>query len=239
MTHALILDCSLPGIALGLAQAEQGVCDFTEVLLPREGSSTHLAPLAQTLMAKSKLNFADLGGVVIGTGPGSFTGIRMGLAFAYGLKAAFPKLRLVGVSSMDVMAKGKRGGQSTWVLAGTKAQGFMVEHQGSSAPVKAQSFFVNDFPKRFGGTFRRWMLCGAWPEFENLLQVPDSEVSSKAGNNENVLTRMVDRELLYYSLECLASEAKCTDWSGSPAALPVPQYLRASSAEENLAKARI
>ena len=50
----------------------------------------------------------ELNRLVVGTGPGSFTGVRMGLAAARGLAFALD-LRLAGVSTLDALAAGAPG----------------------------------------------------------------------------------------------------------------------------------
>jgi tRNA threonylcarbamoyl adenosine modification protein YeaZ len=50
----------------------------------------------------------DLGGVVVGTGPGSFTGIRIGLAAARGLALA-TCVPVAGVSTLDALASARAG----------------------------------------------------------------------------------------------------------------------------------
>lgn len=55
------------------------------------------------LMKEADLSWNDLGGVVVGLGPGSFTGLRIGMATAKGLVMA-AHLSLLGVSTLDVLA---------------------------------------------------------------------------------------------------------------------------------------
>lgn len=54
-------------------------------------------------MTRSELAFSDLDAVIVGTGPGSYTGIRIGIALAKGICTAHDT-RLIGVSSLEQLA---------------------------------------------------------------------------------------------------------------------------------------
>lgn len=56
-----------------------------------------------TLLTGAGLTPADLTGLVVGTGPGSFTGTRVGLAVARGLALSLD-LPVAGVSTLDALA---------------------------------------------------------------------------------------------------------------------------------------
>jgi tRNA threonylcarbamoyladenosine biosynthesis protein TsaB len=63
-----------------------------------------LLSLAREALDEAGATFADLGRVVAGTGPGSFTGLRIGLATARALALA-ADAELVGVSTLQVLAE--------------------------------------------------------------------------------------------------------------------------------------
>jgi tRNA threonylcarbamoyladenosine biosynthesis protein TsaB len=67
--------------------------------------SEKLLPLVDALLRQAGLAPADLDGVACGAGPGSFTGLRIGLATAKGLGFALGK-PLVLVSSLAALAAG-------------------------------------------------------------------------------------------------------------------------------------
>ena len=46
---------------------------------------------------------SDLAAIAVAIGPGSYTGLRIGLAFAKGLALA-NKTRLIGISTLDILA---------------------------------------------------------------------------------------------------------------------------------------
>ena len=59
-----------------------------EVLGERASRAVRVLEDADELLREAGLEPSELGGVVVGTGPGSFTGLRMGLAAARGLAFA-------------------------------------------------------------------------------------------------------------------------------------------------------
>jgi tRNA threonylcarbamoyladenosine biosynthesis protein TsaB len=71
----------------------------------RPRHATHLLPLAGELLERAGLGFADLERVAVGVGPGTFTGLRIGLATARALAQA-RGIPLVGVSTAAALALG-------------------------------------------------------------------------------------------------------------------------------------
>jgi len=72
-----------------------------------KGHSERLGGLARDAVADAG-GFAGLDRIGVTVGPGSFTGLRVGLAFAQGLSAAL-NLPVVGVSTLDALAAGEGG----------------------------------------------------------------------------------------------------------------------------------
>lgn len=68
------------------------------------GHQERLAPLVQEVMAEAGLGFEALDRIGVTVGPGSFTGLRVGLAFAKGLSAAL-SIPAVGVGSLEALAQ--------------------------------------------------------------------------------------------------------------------------------------
>ncbi len=62
-----------------------------------------LAPAVQSLLADSSLTMKDVTAVGVALGPGSFTSLRVGLAFVKGLAVA-RNIPVVGVPTLDVLA---------------------------------------------------------------------------------------------------------------------------------------
>lgn len=85
---------TMDGELLGRASARDAAGQQAEVL----------PPLVSSLFTSSGVPFADLGRVVVTTGPGAFTGVRIGIAFAKGLKIA-TGCETIGVSSLDCLAE--------------------------------------------------------------------------------------------------------------------------------------
>lgn len=65
--------------------------------------TVELTPAIGTLLAKSDLEAADLKAISVAIGPGSYTGLRVGLAVAKGLSLAH-QIPLIGVPTLDIIA---------------------------------------------------------------------------------------------------------------------------------------
>lgn len=99
----LVIDTSAGEIGVALAFADRSRAALRHA--PRGPLSENLRPAIERLLAGEGLSFPDLIGVAAVRGPGSFTGLRVGLAFAEGL-AASRGLPATGVGSLEALAAG-------------------------------------------------------------------------------------------------------------------------------------
>ena len=102
MTSCLVIDCSGQVISVALARegagADAGI--WSETLEQKHGQAEVLAPLAERVFQRSSLNdWTELEHVVVCRGPGGFTGLRIGVAFALGLTAGAPHVKLWGMAT--------------------------------------------------------------------------------------------------------------------------------------------
>jgi tRNA threonylcarbamoyladenosine biosynthesis protein TsaB len=79
-----------------------------EVLGERVSRAVAVLADADELLRESGVERSELTGIVVGTGPGSFTGLRLGLATARGLALALG-LPVAGVSTLHALAAGAPG----------------------------------------------------------------------------------------------------------------------------------
>lgn len=72
------------------------------------GHAERLLPMIEEAMAEAGLDYAALDGLAVTVGPGTFTGVRIGLATARGFALA-TGLPLVGVTTLEAMAAAHGG----------------------------------------------------------------------------------------------------------------------------------
>jgi tRNA threonylcarbamoyladenosine biosynthesis protein TsaB len=66
---------------------------------PKVGHAEIILPLVESVLAKARKSLADLDGIAVSIGPGSFTGLRIGLSTVKGL-AYGGQLPVVGISTL-------------------------------------------------------------------------------------------------------------------------------------------
>ncbi len=98
---ALAIDSTLPGIGVGLFQNGEAV--ETEILGDASNSAHLLPMMTRKVINAHGLSMADLAYIAVAAGPGSFTGIRSGLAFAHGIRSG-SKVSIFAASSIQLLA---------------------------------------------------------------------------------------------------------------------------------------
>jgi tRNA threonylcarbamoyl adenosine modification protein YeaZ len=88
--------------------ATSALVDDDEVLGERSSTPATLLEDVDALLRQASARPAELDALVVGTGPGSFTSTRIGLAVARGLGLALG-LEGAGVSTLDALAAGAEG----------------------------------------------------------------------------------------------------------------------------------
>jgi len=99
--NLLAIDTSTKNLSLAVAKAGK-VVKFRNVKLNRPLSSS-IMPSIKKILDSAGISLAKLDGFAIGLGPGSFTGLRVGLSTIKGLAFATDK-PIIGISSLDVLA---------------------------------------------------------------------------------------------------------------------------------------
>lgn len=132
----LALDSALGGCVVAVLAGERS---FARTLETNRDQAAKLMPMVQDVMKEAGVAFADLGLIVTTTGPGSFTGLRIGLATARALGLSL-SLPVQGVSTFEAMVKScKPEGPSLVVLESKRAdyyvQAFDTNLEPEDSPV--------------------------------------------------------------------------------------------------------
>ncbi len=204
--------------------------------LCRRRANVELVQTVQGVLADAGMSMADVGGFLVGRGPGSFTGVRIGISTAKGL-ARGANVMLHGTSTLDATAwrawkAGVRG------LLGVAADAMRGE-------VYPALYRVDDEgPKRLFERERVVKAADAVAEWAALPDAADLHLTGdglvrygKSFEEAGLMERALERSLWWPSGESLllaaaSPESYASMGSGDPA-LVLPVYTRLSDAEEN------
>jgi tRNA threonylcarbamoyladenosine biosynthesis protein TsaB len=101
--QVLAMDTSTSCLSVALVRDGETVCEINQQT--KAGHAGMVLPVIDEVLARASTDKSRLDLIAVGTGPGSFTGIRIGIATAQGLSDAL-SCPLLGVSSLDTLAHG-------------------------------------------------------------------------------------------------------------------------------------
>ena len=133
MPITLAIDTAAPRLQLGLLLAD-GRVDVSVDEMATGQAEAIFARIA-ALLDRNGLDYADLERVVTTTGPGSFTGLRIGLSAARGIGLA-RGIPVVGVSSLVALSLGVDG-PSTVLLDARRDEAYFQIFSAPGVPASA------------------------------------------------------------------------------------------------------
>ncbi len=103
----LAIDTAGPNCAVALAKSAASGAEVLYAIEERigRGHAERLIPMLEAALESAGLSYPDLDRIAVTTGPGSFTGVRIGVAAARGLALALG-VPAVGISSLTALAFG-------------------------------------------------------------------------------------------------------------------------------------
>lgn len=119
MSLVLAIDTAAPRLQLAVLRAD-GTSDVWVEAIARGHAEVLFSAIA-TLLTRNGLAYADLDRLVTTTGPGSFTGLRIGLAAARGLALALD-IPVLGVPTLTALSLAGAPGEPLAVLVDARRE---------------------------------------------------------------------------------------------------------------------
>jgi tRNA threonylcarbamoyladenosine biosynthesis protein TsaB len=140
MALRLVIDTALNALSVGLYQDAQALFEFNEIM--QKGHQEALGSVVYAAFKSQEYKIHDLTAIGVTLGPGSFTGLRVGLSFAKGMSVG-AKIPLFGLSTLDallieyfedlpilsIMDAGRQGVYVNYCNHPSKIQSVILENQ--------------------------------------------------------------------------------------------------------------
>lgn len=226
MNVLLILGIDTSGKVASCAVADNEKILCEKILYTKLTHSQVILPMVKEVLDDCGLGFDDLDGIAVANGPGSYTGLRIGIAAVKGICMGAPHIKCAGISTLESLAYNCSAFQGK-IIPVMKARpkivyaGEYLSENGSITRLSEDRVCPSD--QMFSGldTSEKIMLTGDCCE----------EIKSEYfGDNENVVLAPYTQRLQKASSLCAAFQAAPQNavFADSLAA----SYLQATKAEK-------
>ncbi|KZS75617.1 tRNA threonylcarbamoyladenosine biosynthesis protein TsaB [Mycobacterium kansasii] len=127
MSLVLAIDTATPAVTAGVVRLDGFVTVAQRVTVDARAHAERLTPNVLAALADAALNMSELDAVVVGCGPGPFTGLRVGMATAaaYGHALQIP---VYGVCSLDAIG-GQTAGDTLVVIDARRREVYWARYR--------------------------------------------------------------------------------------------------------------
>lgn len=126
------IDTSLDACSVAIVRDGETLAHLHETMT--RGQAERLAPMVREAAQAAGMSFADVDRVAVITGPGSFTGVRVGLSFARALALSLGK-PCVGVSTLEALALEDGEGGARAALIETPGAAYFARYRDGVADI--------------------------------------------------------------------------------------------------------
>jgi tRNA threonylcarbamoyladenosine biosynthesis protein TsaB len=211
---------------LGVAVAEDSRILVETILPPSRKHLEQVAVLVRDVLAEAGLTLPDLDGFGVAVGPGSFSGIRIGMALVKGLALALHK-PVAGLSSLEILARqdSEPENRISPIIDAKRGEVYTALYQQRSGAFICLSppsmMAVDQFPPDRWNTAEGLIVCGDTTTAGLRIDMPGMIVKRPVVASPGICAIAVADRLVQLDHQSVHAVA--------------PLYLRRSDAEENLA----
>lgn len=131
----LAFDTSVTGCAICISDGKNS---WRENLATERGQAEFLVPMINDLIRKSGYSYNCFDRIAVTVGPGSFTGVRVGLSTAKGLALSLNR-PLIGFATLSVIARGSNLKENTLIAIDTKRGDYYGQIFGAGGEAKTDA----------------------------------------------------------------------------------------------------
>ncbi len=140
----LAIDTAAPRLQLALL-VDQRVDTLVEDM--PQGQAERIMPAIGELLARNGVGYPDLRRIAVTTGPGSFTGLRIGLSAARGLGLAL-EIPVLGIPSLLALSLATRCEATAVLLDARRGEAYFQVFSGPAIPVGEPALLPIDEARR-------------------------------------------------------------------------------------------
>jgi tRNA threonylcarbamoyladenosine biosynthesis protein TsaB len=137
----LALDTATPATVVGVAAPDGALLAARRhdpAAGEKPGHTAQLLPLAHAALTEAGASWSDLARIGAGVGPGTFTGIRIGVATARALAQGL-EVETVALSTLHALALGADGGPVLAILDARRGEAYVAAYDAAGAQILAPS----------------------------------------------------------------------------------------------------